>query len=827
MTTSSISSSPSSSGASSTSSASTGSSSTTGTGTSSTAATMSNQALGQSILTSLGAGSGVNVASLAQSLVNATEIPQQNIINTQITHDQSKISGLSAVSYVVQEVQTAMTKLQDQSNFNNLTVSNTGTGMFSIATSTSAVAGTHTVAINSIASAQSVLSNSFAAGSISLNAGNGFAVQIQSGTSGSPTVITVPAGSDTPQGIVNAINASPNNGGIQAQLINTGNTSKPYQIQLTGATGAANSFSLTTDTSNSAPPLDGSFASTNSVINTSTGFNLNLSINFGASNLIPISLNANGQVTVNDALTAINSSISGQGYTASLSPTTHQIQIKDAKGNVQTASMSSYVYDPNLSSAFTTNSASINNPTPFTVAMTVGGSAPIQVKVPTNATTTSVVASIQAALGMSGNSSISGDMVSMVNTGTTKDPAYQIQIVNPNTGAAQSLTFSAYQPVNMTGAAPDVSGVFSSNSTPVNPTAPFSLNVAVGTQGSLGLSIPANSSLSSIVANINTALASSSTLSGNTASLVNTGTVGSPAYQIQIANASNVVQSISLSSSLIANSAVSSPISGLNLSATTVQSASNATLTVDGVNYTRNSNSINDIITGSTLTLTGTTPANSPAMVSLTQNTSTTLTNIQALVTAYNDTVTMLGDVTNPKSTLATYGATLVGNSAVRLIQDQLRGMVSGESSTPGKTVGSLWQMGITLTATGNLTVNTTTLNSVLQNNYSDVVKTFTGNLDNSTSYGTTAGGIAGSAVKTLTSLLSSTGPIQSQTNDANTDITKQQTNLSDLQSRMAALLTQYTTQFAAMDSFVGEMNSERTSLTSTFAGMMAMYTNK
>jgi flagellar capping protein FliD len=43
----------------------------------------------------------------------------------------------------------------------------------------------------------------------------------------------------------------------------------------------------------------------------------------------------------------------------------------------------------------------------------------------------------------------------------------------------------------------------------------------------------------------------------------------------------------------------------------------------------------------------------------------------------------------------------------------------------------------------------------------------------------------------------------------------------------MAALLTQYTSQFAAMDSFVGEMNAERTSLTSTFNGMMAMYTNK
>lgn len=808
-------------------SATTAASSTTSTGTSSSTTPLSNQALGQSILTSLGAGSGVNVASLAQSLVNATEIPQSNIINTQITHDQSTISGLSAVSYVVQEVQTAMTKLEDQSNFNNLTVSNTGTGFFSISTTTAATAGSHTVAINSIASAQSVLSNSFASGSVALNGGAAFNIQIQSPSSNLPSVITVPAGSDSPQGIVNAINSSPNSNGIQAQLINTGNPTNPYQIQLTGATGASNSFSVTTDTSNSAPPIDGTFASTTSVISTNGPINLNLSVNFGASSLIHIPLNGSGQVTVGDAITAINSSISSQGYTASLDPTTHQIQIADAKGNVQVTSMSSYQYDPNLSSAFISSSSALNNASAFKVALTVGGSSPIQVNIPANATTNTVISSIQSALASSGNSTISGDSVSMVNTGTASAPAYQIQVVNQATGAAQALTFSAYQPVTPSAPAPSLSGTFSSTSVVVNPTSTFSLNVAVAGQGSAMVQVPSNSSLSSVVASINTALAANPAMAGNAASLVNTGTASAPAYQIQIANAANVVQSINLTSALVANTSLSTPISGLNLTASTVETASNASLTVDGVNYSRNSNSINDIITGATLTLTGTTPSGNPSMVTLTQNTATTLTNIQALVTAYNDTVTMFGDVTNPKSTLATYGGTLVGSSTVMLIQNQLRSMISGQSSTPGAAVGSLWQMGITLTSTGSLTVDTTTLNSVLQNHYGDVVKTFTGNLDNSTYYGTSAGGIAGDSVKILTTLLSKTGPIQSQTDDANTDIAKQQTNLADLQSRMAALLNQYTTQFAAMDSFVGEMNSERTSLTSTFNGMMAMYTNK
>jgi len=43
----------------------------------------------------------------------------------------------------------------------------------------------------------------------------------------------------------------------------------------------------------------------------------------------------------------------------------------------------------------------------------------------------------------------------------------------------------------------------------------------------------------------------------------------------------------------------------------------------------------------------------------------------------------------------------------------------------------------------------------------------------------------------------------------------------------MTQLLARYTKQFAAMDALVGQTNSLRTSLTSSFEGMMAAYTNK
>jgi len=78
-----------------------------------------------------------------------------------------------------------------------------------------------------------------------------------------------------------------------------------------------------------------------------------------------------------------------------------------------------------------------------------------------------------------------------------------------------------------------------------------------------------------------------------------------------------------------------------------------------------------------------------------------------------------------------------------------------------------------------------------------------------------------------LTSLLSSTGPIATKSANATTQNSKYQDDLTALQTRMDALLKRYQTQFAAMNSFVGNVNSQKTSLKSSFDGMMAMYTNK
>lgn len=497
------------------------------------AVTAANQAAAQQLISALGAGSGVDVNALAQNLVNAERVPQENIINAKISQSQARISGYSAVSYVLSQVQTAMQALQDQNSFNTLTV-NSSSSAFSVTATTAAAQGSHDVDVLSLAKAQRTVSNGFATPTDSLNGGQAlnYTLTVGSGTSAVSRTVSLAAGQDTPRALADAINAA--NTDVSAQIVNTGDATNPYKLVLIGATGSVNGFTLT----------------------------------------------------------------------------------------------------------------------PQSPSSTASGAAP---------------------------------------------------------------------------------------STPVD----------------LGL--------------------------------------------------------------------------------TNNQAAGDAQIKVDGVTYTRNANSFNDVLTGLTFNLNSVTtttdasgnPVDNTAQFSLTRDTSSVQTRLQAMVSAYNDAVTIFSAVSDPQSSLATYGATLVGDSTVNSLSQQLRDMLINTSSTPGTSINALWQIGVSIDASGVMSLDSSKLNTALSGNFDDVVKTLTGDQNGLTTYSTTPGGVAGDAVRKLSQMLSSTGTIATQTNDAQSQITTYQKDLSTLNTRMASLLTRYQQQFAAMNTLVGSINSQKTSLQTSFDGMMAIYTNK
>ena len=338
-----------------------------------------------------------------------------------------------------------------------------------------------------------------------------------------------------------------------------------------------------------------------------------------------------------------------------------------------------------------------------------------------------------------------------------------------------------------------------------------------GTQFSNSIAISADATTpAGIVAAINSANL------GITAQLINTGKIATP-YRIMVTGASGASNAFSLTS--LKSGEVGGEVTGVSFGRR-LQTAQDAAFNVNGMDMTSSKNTVTDAIAGTTLNLNATTTANIPANLVFSRDTSSITTKLDALVTAYNDANTMLGVVSDPKSTVETYGATLVNNSMVGSVRSQMRQLISGNSSTPAGGLTALRDIGFNIDQKGVLSIDKTKLESSLKNNFDSVVTLITGNRENQSKFSIMPSGVAGEAVKKLTALLETTAPLSTQSTNLTTKISEYKKQLEKLDIRMTDLLARYNKQFAAMESMVGQSKSLQTSLKSTFDGMMATYTN-
>jgi flagellar hook-associated protein 2 len=157
-----------------------------------------------------------------------------------------------------------------------------------------------------------------------------------------------------------------------------------------------------------------------------------------------------------------------------------------------------------------------------------------------------------------------------------------------------------------------------------------------------------------------------------------------------------------------------------------------------------------------------------------------------------------------------------------------MRSMLFENSSawTAGNPVKSLRDLGLTVDVTGTMNMDATVLDTKLTNNFDDVVTSMTGNYNDLGEFSTAPVGIAGTASRRLTKMLKATGDIQKHSNSAQVQVNKYKEDLTKLQARMDTLLIRYQKQFAVMDSMVGQNNSIKSSLKSSFEGMSAAYKN-
>lgn len=160
--------------------------------------------------------------------------------------------------------------------------------------------------------------------------------------------------------------------------------------------------------------------------------------------------------------------------------------------------------------------------------------------------------------------------------------------------------------------------------------------------------------------------------------------------------------------------------------APTFQTGQDAVVVVDGTTYTKSTNNVADIIQGVTLNLLQADTTNSVS-VAVSSDASAAVGKIKNFVSAYNDFNTFLNGQLNYDPVTKQAGP-LLGDSALRAIQKQLKDIVSGQ--IPGLTTGkaNLSQIGITSNSkTGTLTVDEGKLSSAITADPDGVRRLFLG----------------------------------------------------------------------------------------------------
>lgn len=152
--------------------------------------------------------------------------------------------------------------------------------------------------------------------------------------------------------------------------------------------------------------------------------------------------------------------------------------------------------------------------------------------------------------------------------------------------------------------------------------------------------------------------------------------------------------------------------------------AQNATMVIDGINISKPSNTISDALGGVTFNLIKAEPGTTTTL-NVARDVSKVQAGAEAFVKAYNELAKTISDVSR-YDVANQQASVLTGDSTVRAIQTQLRGVLS--SFLPGAAGGlnSLSQIGISFQKDGTLQLDNAKLNAVLNDPSKDIAAFFT-----------------------------------------------------------------------------------------------------
>jgi len=391
---------------------------------------------------------------------------------------------------------------------------------------------------------------------------------------------------------------------------------------------------------------------------------------------------------------------------------------------------------------------------------------------------------------LSSLSTAAGALSSLATVGSFTATSSSSAIVAQTSGATQTGTYQV-SVGSLASSQRTYSASFGSESDALNMNGSFT--VQVGSGAAATIDVGAGDSLDSIAAKIN---ASGQAVN---ASIFYDGSN----YRMLISGlntgAANAITFAESGTSLDLNGTGATASSG-----NTVQQATDASVTIDGFTATRPTNQITGVIPGVTLALTQQT--SSPVTIQVASDPSTLNTNVQAVVSAYNQVISTI-HADAGYGTAAANNQNLAGDATLRSIAQQLSTTVQGVFGSGS--YQTLADAGITLQSDGTLAVDTTKLDAAFTNSPTTVESLFARGALSST----------GGAMATLRDLANSfsaptTGLIAvesqgftEQSNQLNQSITSEQAHITQYQQNLQAEFDAMETSYSANQTIMNELN--------------------
>lgn len=277
------------------------------------------------------------------------------------------------------------------------------------------------------------------------------------------------------------------------------------------------------------------------------------------------------------------------------------------------------------------------------------------------------------------------------------------------------------------------------------------------------------------------------------ASVVNVGTSGSPDYKLIFTSTGKgsdgavTIGGTAAAALGLGDYTTSDPDPTSTVNTSLIQRENDTQAVVNGVNITRSSNTIDDVIAGATITLAGT----GSTTISISRDTDAITAKVNEFISAYNKLQSTVTD-------LRKKGGTLEADSSALSVVTNLQSTFNAPANIAGTNYKWLAEIGVSFQKDGSLALDATKFSDAIKSNFAGVKSLFSDSTD----------GFATRIYDAATAMLNTDGLISSRTSGLNATLKSLDDRIDQMDARLTRTEARLRAQFSSLDSLLGTMKN-------------------